>query len=333
MLSFLRNLNRGRDPVFVVSSPRSGSTWLKQALNSHPAIHCTENRLFGPHFDVVLDGPEKQPRLRITLDAYVEALKKSLSTDQIDMSDEQLRRRLTHVLARTLLKTEQEISGGKLVVDKFTPYVGTAKVAVEKLRDVFPNAKFVHLVRDGRDVATSGVFHWLNKTLEGSVEEIEIENRNSFFRSEKGLPPKRFFTDSELTEWAQTWAEPTNVMLDLGKQSSVLTLRYEQMLNDMQGELRRFFQFAGVRGSAKTMEKCVADSSFEKMSGGRKRGDERPTAHIRKGISGDWKNYFTRQDANLFTELTGSLLCELGYESDTTWQSKCRPQLNISRAA
>ena len=327
--------NAAPAPVFVVSSPRSGSTWLKQALNSHSAIHCTENRLFGPHYDVVLDGPEKQPRLRITLDAYVNALKKSIAVDQINLNDNDLSFRLSRDLAHALIKTEHEISGGKLIVDKFTPYVGTAELAVQNLRAVFPKAKFVHLVRDGRDVATSGVFHWLNKSLEGTTTDPLVEKRNRFFKDEEGkmAPPKRFFTESELTEWAQTWAEPVNVMLALSKKTSVLTICYEDMLGDMRRELSRFFRFVGVNCSSDSIERCVADSSFEKMSGGRKQGDEQPTAHVRKGVSGDWKNYFTQQDAEQFAKLTGSLLNELGYEPDSKWPSNCPTQLNIANAA
>ena len=55
------------------------------------------------------------------------------------------------------------------------------------------------------------------------------------------------------------------------------------------------------------------------MSGGRQKGEAEPTAHVRKGIVGDWRNYFTKRDGELFHEIAGKTLIEMGYEQDSTW--------------
>jgi Sulfotransferase domain len=51
--------------------------------------------------------------------------------------------------------------------------------------------------------------------------------------------------------------------------------------------------------------------SFQALSG-REQGDERPEAHYRKGISGDWKNYLDEALLKRFEDLTGNLIARLG---------------------
>lgn len=317
-------------PVFVVSAPRSGSTWLKQSLNAHRQIHCTENRLFGPHFDVVLDGPQKIPRLRITTDAYVDSLFKSITTDTFGISPQQAKRTFTRNIANAILKTEKTLSKRSIIVDKFTPYVGTALAAVQELAETFPKAKFIHLVRDGRDVATSGVFHWLTKSIEGEEENPNVRKRSEIYVH--GSPTEsleRFFTDTEIDEWARTWSEPNAAMAELGQNRDVLVVRYEDMLKDHAGQLQRLFRFLSADSSPETIAHCVEGSSFQKMSGGRKPGQAVHTAHVRKGVAGDWRNYFCQKDGKQFERIAGDELQHANYEQDSNWPRKLPKTLDI----
>jgi hypothetical protein len=55
------------------------------------------------------------------------------------------------------------------------------------------------------------------------------------------------------------------------------------------------------------------------MSGGRRRGDDAPGAHVRKGVVGDWRQYFTHEDAVRFDEIAGERIVSCGYEMDARW--------------
>ncbi len=66
------------------------------------------------------------------------------------------------------------------------------------------------------------------------------------------------------------------------------------------------------------MSGCVSAATFERLSGGRKRGRE-AASFYRKGIAGDWKNVFTEQNKQEFKAAAGDLLIELGYEEDNDW--------------
>jgi hypothetical protein len=46
-------------------------------------------------------------------------------------------------------------------------------------------------------------------------------------------------------------------------------------------------------------------------------GIMRPT--FRKGIAGDWKNYFTPELKETYKESIGKFLIEFGYERDLSW--------------
>ena len=77
-------------------------------------------------------------------------------------------------------------------------------------------------------------------------------------------------------------------------------------------------EFLGVDASERTVQRCVSAVSFEKLSGGRSRGQE-AASFFRKGIAGDWQNVFTGQDRRDFKAVAVGLLIELGYESDNDW--------------
>jgi len=62
----------------------------------------------------------------------------------------------------------------------------------------------------------------------------------------------------------------------------------------------------------------VRAASFERLAGGRSRGQE-AASFFRKGVAGDWKNVFTERNKQDFKAAAGDLLIELGYEEDGDW--------------
>ncbi|WP_054682655.1 sulfotransferase domain-containing protein [Rhodothermus marinus] len=62
----------------------------------------------------------------------------------------------------------------------------------------------------------------------------------------------------------------------------------------------------------------VWDHRFEKKAR-RRRGEEDPRSHYRKGQPGDWRNHFTEEHVAAFKEKFGDLVVRLGYEPDNDW--------------
>jgi hypothetical protein len=96
-------------------------------------------------------------------------------------------------------------------------------------------------------------------------------------------------------------------------------VRYEDLLVRPNEEVERLLGFLGVDTDETLVEHCVGSASFQRLSKGRRRGQEDPSSFYRKGIAGDWKNHFSQEDRRVFKEEAGELLIRLGYEDDLDW--------------
>lgn len=310
---------------FVIAAPRSGTTWLNTILNAHPAIYSTENRLFGNYADFVFDRGNEHPRLRVTLDKYVKSLLLHCNTN--DLKKKNFEKQLTGKLIKTIIELELTYSKKPILIDKITPYLGTSEIVVSSISKYFPNSKIIYLVRDGRDVLTSGIFHWFTKAQSNDKFSFDKNLRNEHFLNKKDKLD-RFFLDSEIKEWAKTWTEPIITAKHVRKRHAIHFIRYEEMLVNQELVLSKLFDFLNVEHDDKIISRCIAKSSFKKMTKNRRNGEEIATAHVRKGVAGDWRNYFTQKDAELFIEHAGQVLIDNNYEKNHDW----RLQLPLSNS-
>ncbi len=67
------------------------------------------------------------------------------------------------------------------------------------------------------------------------------------------------------------------------------------------------------------LQSILAKNRFEQKSEGRRAGEENAHHHYRKGIAGDWKNYFTPKVSAAFKDRYGEMLIKLGYEANLDW--------------
>ena len=78
--------------------------------------------------------------------------------------------------------------------------------------------------------------------------------------------------------------------------------------------MRGLFEFLGVDAADRMVCECIHAASFERLTDGRRRGQEQTGAHMRKGIVGDWRNHFDEAAQATFHKQAGDLLKELGYD-------------------
>ncbi len=289
--------------AFVISAPRSGSTWLMRALSAHPSVHATEHRLFGPHHDEVIDAGADRPRLRITLDRFADAHARHLNLEGTQLDIPGARECLIRRFSEALLAFDRSVTGKPVIVDKVTPYPGTATNVLGRVSSVFPGVPVIGLVRDGRDVVTSGAHHWTDKRLAGDDRRAAPS-------------PGRFLDDETVENWASLWGECA-----AAASRAPTLIRYESMLDDLAAELARVLGAIGVTAPADALGACVDAGSFERASGGRARGDHDPTAHARSGVRGDWRRVFTRRDGEIFDSIAGDALASFGYADRSWWRA------------
>jgi lipopolysaccharide transport system ATP-binding protein len=96
--------------------------------------------------------------------------------------------------------------------------------------------------------------------------------------------------------------------------------RYEDLLlNDEKIYEEIFIDICRLPLTPQQIREAVRQHRFEVRTQGRPRGVEDVHAHERKGISGDWKNYFTDKVIKYIKANYGSLLIATGYENKFIW--------------
>ena len=166
-----------------------------------------------------------------------------------------------------------------------------------------------HVIRDPRDAMVSGYFwHISDQSVDSNPWNVE---RRARLRAEpdqetgllREVEFSRCYFDA-MAEW--DYARP-----------DVLEMRFEAMIADPLSLLRDAFTLVGLPTG--DLERIVAEHDFQRLAGGRNRGQEARDHKYRKGIAGDWRNHFTPGITEAFKQRYGGLLVRLGYEADLNW--------------
>ena len=329
--AYVQDLSNESAPVFfVVGRAKSGTSWLMRLLNAHPEILCKgEGRFFGRDF--IRENFKKQNRIqpsslyRAFLEAeYIRAwIERSVWTRGDDVEAHLIN--LTRMATRYFLTQRLTRSDKRIVGDK-TPLV-SADIISETSR-VYPEAKVIHIIRDGRDIAISLIHHrWNHARDEGGIYELDPEEarRREAYRGDAGGTTKTgegLFTEKMIRSMARGWREQVTRSREDGRAllgDKYAEIAYEDLLERPEEEVKRLLEFLRADAGNEVVRECIESASFENWSDGRKRGQEDPFSFLRKGIAGDWKNFFTEKDKLIFKEEAGDLLVELGYEKDNDW--------------
>jgi hypothetical protein len=94
---------------------------------------------------------------------------------------------------------------------------------------------------------------------------------------------------------------------------SVKILLYEDFAQDNMRFLRDLLGFLEVRVNEADFAQLAERHSFRQRAGGRSAGESDAHSHYRKGVSGDWVNYFDADLVSYFESVAGDIVAELGY--------------------
>jgi hypothetical protein len=191
---------------------------------------------------------------------------------------------------------------GKLVVTKMH-----IPGSVHNLR-LFEESNIRHLVlyRDPRDVAISHYFY---------VRQTPWHPEFPIYRCLSVEAALMVFADrsaEEFAEWVRKWETNAHPRLSL-------IVRYEDLLQDTEGVMTEVARHFGLDSSKSNIRGIVNQYSFERLSRGRQRGEGNAKSFFRKGVRGDWKNYFTREIKEVFKERIGDFLIDHEYVISEEW--------------
>ena len=96
-------------------------------------------------------------------------------------------------------------------------------------------------------------------------------------------------------------------------QPEVLCLKFEDLILDREPTLDRLLDYLETRGFSPIKPRTEAIDSLKNAIAPRKSGT------FRKGVPGNWREYFTDSNKAMFNQVAGDLLIDLGYEQDRNW--------------
>lgn len=212
----------------------------------------------------------------------------------------------------------QKQTNAKFVVEKTC----ANSLRLEYVHEIFPNAKFIIINRDGRDVVLSAMKRWNSKLdLRYTLKKIRYVPLIDMFYyiSKFGFNRvKRFFKREEsLSFWgpiydgisqdveklslmevcANQWkhcVKNTNADRKLVPEANILDIRYEEFVNDPISDLKRIAQFCDVELSLEDMKDL--------------------TKKVSKKSVGSHKKGFSKEEQKKLNEITKETLLSLGIE-------------------
>ena len=329
-----KSLRRGvpDTPVFFVTGlGKSGTSWLMRTLDAHPEILCKgEGRFFAADWRRANFDPDGTRALASSLyyalldseylRLWVERSVWAREGDAARHLDNLTRLATEHFLMERLRETNKKLVGDK------SPLLG--EDFIEEVSRIYPEARVIHIIRDGRDQAVSMLHHVWNRSMDqGGVQTLkpgEFERREAYRKDPEKLlqTGEGVFTEERLRGAARSWNSRVGKTAEDGPAllgPNYTEVRYEDLLERPHEEVRRLAGFLGADTREKAVRQAVDAASFEKLSRGRERGQEDTSSFYRKGVAGDWRNYFTARDKEIYKQEAGELLIRLGYERDLHW--------------
>jgi hypothetical protein len=281
---------------FIVGVGRSGTTLLRLMLDAHPELTIPPETHFLPELI------EACGRRQASADRLLEIVVSQRQWGDFGLEAEELERRFAAVepleaggVLRAFYRLYAERAGKPRWGDK-TP------IYVERMREIeaaLPEARFVHLIRDGRDVALSRI------------------------RRALGEPPA-------VRRVARAWRRRIAAARRQARRlRHYMEARYEDLVGDAEPTLRRICEFIELpwdpamldyhERAAERLREMAGDLP---PRGGKalRPGSERLAAHAlaaeppKQERVGAWREEMNPADVAAFEDAAGALLRDLGYE-------------------
>ncbi|MSP11778.1 MAG: sulfotransferase [Chloroflexi bacterium] len=294
------DLQDGRQLVFLVGCPRSGTTYLQRLLASHPQVKTGQESHVFEYITPLLhrwradvEGIKTDARGGVSLPCYLD--------------DAQFVEILRGFLADLLDPMVQSLSGNEIFLEK-TP---SHALHIPIIHELLPEAHFIHIVRDAREVVVSLLAvhkswgkHW---TPDNAAKAAQL------------------WCDYVVT--ARTAAESL-------PRSLFYELNYKDLVANAHGILMDIGKFLDLDWTGSMLESAITSNALEMaqktggtpitVSGlaGRLRGNvvKEPQGFVRKGNPGNWRTDLTLREKIQVWRVARHTMREFGYDWDFPWQ-------------
>ena len=156
---------------------------------------------------------------------------------------------------------------------------------------LLPKAPLLCIFRDGRDVVVSEFFHLSRRGKRVAKFVKQVEN----------------------------WRDAVYTQREAAERHDIHCLRFEDLRTQPDTTLVKILDFLALDADQAIRADMLRRSSFEFITG-RKADVEDRNSFYRSRSSGDWREKLSIEQKQLFAEVAGQALVDLGYENSTDWQ-------------
>ncbi len=256
-------------PVFIVGLPRSGTSLLYNLLSAaDEAAYVTTSINSFPTAPCTIEWARKKFNFNIRGERF---LQDSIDADFSSPSEPALfwgkwigrdatslywaPKRLKDFSPEKIHEIHQDVRkilycfGGMDAASKrrFVTKYPVFQTELEMIQDLFPDAHFIHIIRDGRQVANSLVK--LNKLVNDQIKKIkhpEITNLVPYPRIEKLKGYIDTYGVDTIDCTARVWQDSIETVNQVkGNLNKFTEIRYEDLLKNPKAELAKLFDFIG----------------------------------------------------------------------------------------
>jgi len=301
-----------RDKFFILGHARSGTTLLMRLIRLHSEVHCN----YQAHFFT------RKPLLKTLVDsADVEewlTRKSNRWNRGRDLSPLILR------VAADFIMERDAVREGKMIVGDKSPSSVIHGQVVRDMHSLYPDAKIINIIRDGRDVLISERFRNFveeSKFLTAEDNRIIDDLRKDQTPFTDGT--RSIFTETSIRNIASRWVDDlTETEIESKKLygGNYHILRYEDLLSNPLDVMTGVWEFLGVREIPDTLGNIIHSEMNSNPDGEwQTKRNEGIASFLPKGQAGNWNRLFTQRDKSVFKEVAGNMLVKWGYEKDSDW--------------
>jgi Sulfotransferase family len=290
-----------RPAPFVVGVNRSGTTLLRMMLDAHPELTIPPETHFIP--EVIRRANHENTRRRL-----IRSITKHPRWGDFGLDEDEFRARAKKVrplTAANAIRCFYELYAEKQGKPRWGDKTPRYMRAMPRITKALPEARFIHLIRDGRDVALSQ----RERVIDGSTVSM-------------GAMGDR---------WSRRIAAAREGAAEI-RGDAYLELRYEDLVAEPEATLRRICAFIDIRFDPAMLDYherasdrlAEMDRDLDNPDNGIVRtGTNRMAAHAltseppTTNRSGRWRSEMSADELTEFEEVAGAMLADLGYELST----------------
>jgi hypothetical protein len=284
------------EPLFVLGVRRSGTTLLRVMLDRNSAIAIPDESYFIPQL------AHRHRGTSVDADAFLDDVRRLSTLREWGLTTSAVAERLVPGMTPgeaigAIFAAYAALQGKARWGDKTPLYMQYLPL----LERTFPAARFVHLVRDGRDAALS------------------------FLSVPGGIMTEGWGHPKDAAGFARLWRTEIEAAQALGRRvgpDRYLELRYEELVRDPAVQLAGVCAFACLEFEPGMLDYVGRSDSARKPH--QQRLNQPPTANVR-----DWRSELDPAAEAAFEDAAGNLLAALGYETRSASGRSTRARIEL----